>query len=269
MMLHAQRGKLRCVLKDTTLYVVLCIFCTSLNSHAADALLTDIRMGKHKDFSRIVFEFQNDAPYHITPDHGSGRISIAFKGAATDIPASAVTADADDCIHALGMSPQDNDLLIDVTVSSARFQINPFALKEPFRLVVDITCLEEAETMAEPSRPEPEPIALGAADAPPISKNLPKKQDPDISGTPSAVDPADVRPTPSDQHAGFQNYLIVLLAVLSLIIIFLAGFIIYQYRTAHEKLLQESSAEKLKRSEDVLSSIDVKIRKKLQAHQKD
>jgi hypothetical protein len=81
--------------------------------------------------------------------------------------------------------------------------------------------------------------------------------------------PADFRPKPADHITGVQSYLIAIFAVLSLVIILLAGIIIYQHRTAHEKNLQEGRAEKFEQSQDILSSIDIKIRKKLQAYKKE
>jgi hypothetical protein len=255
-------------LRDISICIALCIFCIPYNSLATDVLLTEIRLGKHDDFSRIVFEFQSDVQYHLTPDHVTGHISIVFDGARTHVPIPGIDEDSV-CIDTLGVSQQETNLIVDIGVSTPRFQMNPFTLLEPFRLVVDITCQTEVVEMDQ--QPLSDPATVIPEKPHDISSaNIPeKKQEPDITMKDLVEATAETRQIPFDKTAGVQNYLIVLLAILSLIIIVLAGIILYQYRTSHEKSLQEDSTKKFERSEDMLSSIDKKIRKKLQAYKED
>jgi hypothetical protein len=243
--------------------VVLCNVCLSSAGHAIAAVLTEIRMGRHDDFSRIVFEFKDDVQYQLAPDNGSSHISIIFDGATSNIPAPVIKENSI-CIDNLAIAQQENNLTVDIAVSTAHFRLNPFTIKNPFRMVLDITCLKEADAVPARSQPEPEQIVPAPAQGIVFSNNPLKKQEPDIAMKTVISAPADLRPLPADETAVFQNYLIVILAVLSLIIIALAGIIVFHYWAAPEKSLQDGSAKKLECSEDILSSIDLKIREKLQ-----
>jgi hypothetical protein len=249
-------------LRNIPITAVLFVFFMSMTSHAIAVALMEIRMARHDDFSRIVFEFKDDVPYQLSSDHGSGHISIIFDGATSNIPAPIIKENSV-CIDDLAISQQNNHVTVDITISATSFHLNPFTIKDPFRMVLDISCLKDADVAPALSRPEPEQIIplkqpdIAFADTPV------EKPEPGIvmKGLTSAT--SDIQTSPSSEAAEFQKYLIVILAILSLIIIILAGIIIFRYRAAPEKSLQDSSAKKLKHSQDMLSSIDEKIREKL------
>jgi hypothetical protein len=242
--------------------VVLFVLCISITSHAIAVALMEIRMGRHDDFSRIVFEFKDDVPYQLSSDHVSGHISIIFDGATSNIPAPVIKENSI-CIDNLTISQQNDTVTVDIAVSTTRFHLNPFTIKDPFRMVLDITCLKDAAAAPAPSLPEPEQIIPVKPPDIVLSNNSIKKQKPDIVMKELISTASDIQPVPSDETAEFQKYLIAILAILSLIIIVLAGIIIFQYWAAPEKSLQDSTAKKLKHSQDVLSTIDEKIREKL------
>ena len=247
--------------------VVLFIFFLSIASHAIAAALMEIRMGRHDDFSRVVFEFKDDVPYQLSSDPVSGHISIIFDGATSNIPAPLINENSV-CIDNLAISQQNNNVMVDITVSATPFHLDPFTIKDPFRMVLDIRCLTDADALPAPSQPEPEQIVPVKPPDIVLPNNSIKKQEPDLVMKELTSATSDIQPLPSDETAEFQKYLIAILAILSLIIIALAGIIIFQYWVGPEKSLQDSSAKKLKHSQDMLSSIDEKIREKLRTNGK-
>lgn len=257
-----------CMKKKLTnifLCVGLCVFVLPLSTYAAAAVLTEIRLGKHTDFSRIVFEFKDDVSWHLTPDNGSGQVFIIFDGATSNILPPVIKENSA-CIKDLGISQQENTLTARIAVSTPRFQLNPFTINEPFRMVLDITCLEETKAAPAPFPPEPEPILSDVPSAIAFPNTPAEKQESDIVMKKTLSTPADHRALPPEKPAAYQNYLIAVLAVLSLIILGLAAIILFHYRGASEKHLHGGNAKTLKQSEDMLSSIDAEIRQKLRAH---
>jgi hypothetical protein len=245
--------------------LVLCVFIMSSASHATAAVLTEIRLGKHNDYSRVVFEFKDDVQYQLASDNASGHVSIIFHDTTSKTPAPVIKENSV-CIGDLAISQEDKNLAVRITVSAARFRLNPFTIKDPFRVVLDITCLEEAKAVSARSRPEPGPAI---SDKPPdiaMSNNPAAKPESDSAVEEMIPVPGDIQPLPPEEPTLFQNYLIAVLAVLSLIILGLAVVIIFQYRATPEKSLQSGNPRTLKHSEDMLSSIDAEIRQKLRTH---
>jgi hypothetical protein len=245
--------------------VVLCVFIMSFTSHVTAAVLTEIRLGKHNDFSRIVFEFKDDVQYQLESDNASGHVSIIFHDTTSKTPAPVIKENSV-CIDDLAISQEDKNLAVRIAVSATRFRLNPFTIKDPFRVVLDITCLEETKAVSARSQPEPGPAISDKPPAVVLSNNPAKKPESDIAMEEMISVPGDIQPLPSEETTVFQNYLIAILAVLSLIILGLAVVIIFQYWTTPEKSLQGGSAKTLKHSEDMLSSIDAEIRQKLRTH---
>lgn len=250
---------------NTPVSIVLAALLVSMSVHAMGAELAEIRVGRHADFSRIVFEFKGDVQHRISRDADSDRVSIRFDNALSNISAPAI-AQGIACITGMSMTPQENDLMVNIALSTTRFQWNAFTIQDPFRMVLDISCPAEPVADPAPAAPVPEPIAPA-----PSVETAPSRQ-PEMPPPPAVVEgkpsppSMNVQPAPPEAAASHQNALIVILGALSLVIIALAGILIRQNRASQEKLLQNTGTARLKQTEEMLSSIDAKIREKLKKH---
>lgn len=237
-----------------------------MTGRATAAELGEVRVGRHADFSRIVFEFKGEVRHYLSRDVESSRLSIVFEDAFSNIPAPAVPEDIA-CITDITMDRQENNLAVNVAVSTSRFELSPFTIQDPYRVVVDISCSAEATAAPAPSPPaaEPAPPAASAEPAPMPEPSLTPPA-PVVAERKPSPPALNVQPAPPGSGNAHQNYLIAILGALSLIIIALAGVIIRQNRTSQAKLSQTAGGARLKQTEEMLSSLDAKIREKLNKH---
>lgn len=256
-------------LRKTLPGILLSVLITTAAACPADAAkLTAARIGRHSDFSRIVFEFEAPARYQVRQEEGAQRITVVFFDSSGDVAQPLAPANSS-CITAAVIAKQDNDIVADITLSSPQFRLKPFIIQEPFRMVLDIYCRQAVE--AAPLSPQ---SAEGPASNAIIAQSLESEDQkaqprPQSHGIRQIKMPASINEPvgrPAEKKFMFPKNMIALLAVLSLIIIILIGVIALQYRTRRGKSASDARRMPMKASNDMLVSIDARIREKLQSN---
>jgi hypothetical protein len=101
--------------------------------------LTDLRMGEHGAYTRIVFEFKN-AIGHTNPVKKDGeRVTVVFpKTAAIKEGSLQAEMQKNQRVKSLVLNKQGHDLCADITMPSADFTTKMRYLSKPERLILDI-----------------------------------------------------------------------------------------------------------------------------------
>lgn len=112
------------------------------------AELRYIRIGEHKAYTRIVFEFQGPGVFKEPVVQGKGAFYVAFENTTTALPEEIVseTSKRVDLIKFVRERPY---LVANITVTFPYFDIKSFGLQNPDRVVLDVSPLSE---------PPPEPM---------------------------------------------------------------------------------------------------------------
>ena len=232
---------------------------------AGAAKLSAARIGRHSDYSRIVFEFEEPAQYRIQEQKDVDRLAVVFFDSSGDVPQS-LPPENSRCIRAVVISEQDENLVADISLFSPRYRLKPFTLQNPFRMVLDIFCLEETDSAPLPPESN-KAVPVNASNvrpplpAPSESPSRPRHPLNQQKKIPLPMENFGPAPT---ENSTFQKDIIAILAALSLIIIILAGVIVLQHRSHPKNTGTNAGRIRLKTSKDMLASIDAQIRDKLQ-----
>jgi len=125
---------------------------------AAAATLAEVRIGNHGDYIRIVFEFSGQVDYQLDDDRDAGKISIRFLAANTSIPENLEMMQSS-CLERLYTLQQDDHLVASLRFNKAWRKLNPFTLREPARMVLDVFC-DAGDSLDQPrTEPQPDPAA--------------------------------------------------------------------------------------------------------------
>jgi hypothetical protein len=104
---------------------------------AADTDLKYIRIGEHKDFTRIVFEFSGAVSFRQPELKGEGTAAILFEKTQTTLPQKIVSETAK-WVDTISFSRNQSDLVATITFSFPYFEVNTFSLSDPERVVIDV-----------------------------------------------------------------------------------------------------------------------------------
>ncbi len=140
-----------------------CLFLPSVSTWAAE--LRYIRIGEHKDYTRIVFEFRGAVTFEKPHTQGKGKAAIVFADTQTVLPKQ-ILSETTKRVDAITFIPQEPHLAVEITFPFPYFKINAFSLKDPERVVLDIT-----ETTAAPK---------GAVSEKFIQKKAPRREPKDV-----------------------------------------------------------------------------------------
>lgn len=151
--------------------------------------LRDIRIGCHKRFTRIVFEFNGSAVYTNPEITGRKKLSVVFVDSTTTLPGQVLreTTKGVDGIDFVQLGP---DLVADITLSFPYRKFNPFTLSDPQRIVLDVY----------PLSAPPEDVVLEASAAGRSNRVIPEEPQ-GVSGRPfqdivkKSSDPLEEPPT--------------------------------------------------------------------------
>jgi hypothetical protein len=104
---------------------------------AEAATLTRTRAGDHDDFSRIVFEFENIAPF-IEPVIGpNGKLSVVFPNTTTTL-LSPIIYGTTTQVEEIQLYQQASTLAATITLAIPNFKVKSYLLTNPDRYVIDI-----------------------------------------------------------------------------------------------------------------------------------
>jgi hypothetical protein len=221
---------------------------TSIPVSAETATLNEVRVGNHGDYIRIVFELSSHAQYQLDEDMGASKISVRFLGTSMTTPKSLESAQAS-CLAGVNTLQQDDQVIAQLRFNSGWNKVNPFILREPDRMVLDVFCGEgasadpapteiqldqapqtlEATPDEKPEATDPGPTLVNAPqvepEAAPVVAEEPLDAEPATSSAAAPVATPTVAPQKKDP---FQKYLLILLAAITGVIIILIALIVIQ-----------------------------------------
>lgn len=230
------------------LICTLIFFCSYVRSAEA-AQLKNIRIGEHKTFTRIVFDFQNPVRFREPIIKDRGELSVVFLDStittAMRLQKSRVRAKR---VHAIKLTQQGSNLNANITLYSASFKLKHFPLFSPDRVVMDIYWVETP--------------AKGFL----LKKPLPEKR-PEKAFEKSAVE--DKSLSSLFRYGKLQIYLLVVLVglnVITVIILALLSFNLLRKRHAVDFLDYGGLSDSLRTSDKRVFSIDSRIREELEKY---
>ena len=271
---------------------------TSIAGSAEAATLNDVRVGNHGDYIRIVFQLSSQVEYQLNQDTGASSITIRFFKTDTTISKSLESAQAS-CLAGVHTLQQDDLVVAQLRFNSGWNKLNPFILREPARMVLDVFCGEDVSA-------DPAPTKIQLDQAPPTPEAKPEEKPEEIESsptlttkpqvepettpivakvplvtepaTPSAVDkPRVQKPIAKNKQAAkpvaapmvvpqkkdpFQKYLLILLAAITGVIIILIALIVIQKKsqsTESEEVSDNTRAD----PDETMRAIDQQIKTKL------
>jgi hypothetical protein len=159
---------------------------------AAD--LSYVRTGKHENFSRVVFEFQNAVQFKNPEIKGKGKFSLVFLNSTTKLPRLTLyKTGKTQLVHSVEFVRQKSDLTAIVRLSFPYFILKSYALSAPDRIVVDAYWMSSPPETSEqkeslPKEPVTEPLPTPEKkEVKNILQKTPEKAAPDPAITPLAV----------------------------------------------------------------------------------
>ncbi|MBW2108362.1 MAG: hypothetical protein JRI36_06850 [Deltaproteobacteria bacterium] len=110
--------------------------------YATGVELRYIRIGEHKDYTRIVFEFRGTPAYKPPVVTDKGTFTLTFPNATTALPSKIVT-ETSKRVDTMTFLQQPSGLKADVTLAFSYFKVKAFTLANPDRVVLDISRLNQ------------------------------------------------------------------------------------------------------------------------------
>jgi hypothetical protein len=125
-------------MKIRILLIVVVVFMLSQPGWAQIGVLKDVRTGKHEEFTRVVFEFQNNVLFESPEIIGKGNLSVIFLDSSTTLPRRTLFKTGPmQCVHSVEFDRQKSNLTANVRLSFPYFILKAFSLSGPNRIVVD------------------------------------------------------------------------------------------------------------------------------------
>lgn len=134
--------------------------------------IRDVRIGRHDDYTRIVFDLQAETPYRLLPQPDAARILVAFPKVSR-LPHQSVWASQNRLVREVRFRPGTTGLVSEIRLASPGTVRKHFRLKTPVRLVVDIAPQAPAA-----STPPAGPTPTLPASPPRVSQAPPDTQKP-------------------------------------------------------------------------------------------
>ncbi|RLB14331.1 MAG: hypothetical protein DRG63_08685, partial [Deltaproteobacteria bacterium] len=101
------------------------------------AALTDFRVGRHKDFLHLMFQFSGEVPFRGPTVIGKGRLSLSFEQAKSACPLRHLRSRFNEIKEILCFR-NESGFEIEVEFSHPYFHFKSYVLNRPFRVIVDV-----------------------------------------------------------------------------------------------------------------------------------
>ncbi len=119
-----------------TIIAALLLMLQSGGTHAAN--LKYVRTAKHRDFTRIVFEFRTAAQFKEPVIEGEGKFSVAFYDSTTVLPRRIFYKTTQiQPVRSIEFTQKEALLTSLITLSFSDFKLKAFSLSNPNRVVID------------------------------------------------------------------------------------------------------------------------------------
>jgi hypothetical protein len=125
-------------MKLRLLLIVAVCFLLVPNEWAVAADLSRVRTGKHENFARVVFEFQNAVQFKSPEIKGKGKFSLVFLDSITKLPRLTVyKTGKTQMVQSIEYVRENSNLTAIVRLTFPYFILKSYALSAPDRIVVD------------------------------------------------------------------------------------------------------------------------------------
>ncbi len=195
---------MRSVSKAWAISITVCIaICCSVTTVASAALLRDVRVGEHKDFTRLVFEFDDVTRYSPPVLKGKDTISITFLKSKT--PYTLTRRDlrrSTKHFNTVVFDQRGSDLTARLTVTPPHFELKAFSLLMPSRVVIDVYWLDASlqPTVALP----PVPL-MPEKTEPKRTKKITASPKPQKEDVPVVITPEKIAKMPEEGEASLTR----------------------------------------------------------------
>jgi hypothetical protein len=182
------------------------------------ARVIDVRVGRHAEFTRVVFELDEPAGYRIErhePAPGIAELVISLDARAE---ARTLAASKKGLVHAVAIRPEGDRAVIHVRLARDGLRLKEMILSSPPRVVLDVLSPEPAAVAKPPPPPPPSPepeiepeIAVEeppAIEEPPpapaepeVAELIPEEEAPSFEEPPSEAEASPLDELPADAGA--------------------------------------------------------------------
>ncbi len=282
-------------LKLTQIAVV--IFALAQYGGAQAANLRYVRTGKHENFTRVVFEFQNKLQFKSPKITGKGQFSVVFLDASTKLPRQTLYKTGPlQLVQSIEFVRQKSNLTANVRLSFPYFILKAYSLVGPDRIVVDAywmsTPSEKSaqkeslgkksllETTPTPEKkelkntpqnalvkedPKQPPIPLSIKKSAQNQTRAPQNTFSNKISNPSPETKTGSSPSSKDNYT-LQTYLLVALNVFTGCIVVLFIFTLLKQRHTIEFAHPYELMDFIKTSDETMAAIDAQIKSAFQKY---
>jgi hypothetical protein len=262
---QAMNKNMRTILNPIIVLILLSF--AALPAHAGQ--LKYIRVGEYESMTRIVFEFDSTVKFNGPEIKSPGQISVDFLDTKTDNPALQKMRDRAGRIEKIEFVQKKSVLSANISLTVTTFNIKPFYLFTPDRLVLDIYWTSAPAASASTVPPAPEKTTE-AVSAKPATENITQTSAGPAGGTPVETG-EKILQTASDSSR-LKSYLsmgLIGFSIIALTIILFYTFSYFSKRRSvgslESEVLPERPAKKRddKLDEEIITSLDSKIQDEL------
>ena len=251
---------------------------------AQAANLKYVRTAKHRNFTRIVFEFENPAQFNEPVIHGEGKFSVAFPDSTTVLSQQIIYKTTRiQPVHSIELIQKGTLLTAGIKLTFPYFKLKTFSLPGPDRVVIDAYLmnpppeedvpdeslhagpsakeLKEPETKKPKVIPEKSPVKETKVPASPIKT----QSAPAEKATQGQQKQAESLPSTGENY-NLQTYMLVLLNLLTIVIILLLGFNLLKKKSGIDSEHLGNISDSLKTGNESIAAIDAMINKEFEKH---
>ncbi|MFO7971981.1 MAG: hypothetical protein R6U40_09550 [Desulfobacterales bacterium] len=249
------------------------------------ANLKYVRTAKHRDFTRIVFEFRNAAQFKEPVIEGQGKFSVAFYDSTTILPRRIVYKTTQiRPVRSIEFTQKETLLTAVVQLSFPDFELKAFSLTDPNRVVIDAYKTTPASDESVPkeilhAKPmagesmEGETKKPQAVPEESLTKQLNKvpaalikpQSAPDEPATPRQIKPTESLPSTHENYT-LQTYMLILLNFLTIVIVLLLSVNLLKKKSGINSKPVGKISDALKTVDERIAAIDTIINRELKKH---
>jgi len=205
--------------------------------------LTDLRMGEHGAYTRIVFEFKNTIRQTNPVTKDGDRVTVVFpKTAAAKESSLQAEMQKNKRVKSLVLNAQGQDLCADITMPSADFTTKLRYLPKPERMILDI--------YAEPVMPPAKPVTAVSPKA-------------EQTALPAAVTAVKQEKRPQAPQSNDMPLYWTILMLINLVMVAILGLMQYALLKIKQRLSARWKNETPDLSDKGIFVIDSKIQEEL------
>ena len=233
------------------------IFLCSYVRSAEATQLKNIRIGEHKTFTRIVFDFQNPVRFREPIIKDGGKLSVVFLDSTiTTAMRFQKLRERTKRVHAIKLTQQGSHLTANITLYSPSFRLKHFSLFSPNRVVLDIYWVKTP--------------SVGFVPRKLVQKKPVQQKPPERVLTQHVEHIVDGKsPSSFSRYDKLQIYLLVVLVglnVITVIILALLSFNLLRKRHAVDFTDHGGISDSLRTSDKSVFSIDSRIKEELEKY---